>query len=281
MNMPRPPVCFLFDNGSLRAESTQSLRRVAAALAGRTAREVRAVSLLHSSRVPAEELGGRPALLMEPALREFLAAEPTGAADLLPLFFGPGTALTEYVPGRVAELRRQYPAARLRLARALVDPGTPDDRRVARMLADQVRAAAEGAGWRRPKVLVVDHGSPTRAVTAVRDHLGGQLRAELAGEAEAVGVASMERRVGTEFDFNEPLLAAALRLPPFDRGEVVVALQFLSPGRHAGPDGDIAAICLAAEAASPGLRTRMTAPLASHPLLIEVLAERLAAAQDA
>jgi sirohydrochlorin ferrochelatase len=280
MNLPRPPACFLFDNGSLRAASTLSLRRVAAALAARAGREVTGVSLQHSNRVPAEELGGEPAQLLEPALREFLAAEPAGAADLLPLFFGPSAALSEQVPDRMAELSRQFPAACLRLARSLVDPAAPDDRRVARMLADQVRSAAQTVGWRRPKVLLVDHGSPTRAVTAVRDLLGGQLRAELVDEAEAVGVASMERRAGVEHDFNEPLLATALRCPPFRDGEVVVALQFLSPGRHAGPGGDIAAICRAAEAEQPALRTWMTEPLGAHPLLLDVLADRLAAAQE-
>jgi sirohydrochlorin ferrochelatase len=280
MNLPRPPACFLFDNGSLRAASTLSLRRVAAALAARAGREVTGVSLQHSNRVPAEELGGEPAQLLEPALREFLAAEPAGAADLLPLFFGPSAALSEQVPDRMAELSRQFPAACLRLARSLVDPAAPDDRRVARMLADQVRSAAQTVGWRRPKVLLVDHGSPTRAVTAVRDLLGGQLRAELGDEAEVVGVASMERRAGVEHDFNEPLLATALRCPPFRDGEVVVALQFLSPGRHAGPGGDIAAICRAAEAEQPALRTWMTEPLGAHPLLLDVLADRLAAAQE-
>jgi hypothetical protein len=280
MNLPRPPACFLFDNGSLRAESTLSLRRVAAALALWTGREVRAVSLLHSSRVPVEELGGMPASLLECALREFFTADPVGAADLLPLFFGPSTALSEYVPGRVTELRRQFPAARLRLAPCLVDPGAPDDRRMGRILADQVHTRTLTAGWRRPKVILVDHGSPTRAVAAVRDHLGGQLRTELGDEAEVVGVASMERREGAGFEFNEPLLATALRSPPFNCGDVVVALQFLSPGRHAGPDGDLATICLAAEAASPGLRIQMTAPLAAHPLLIEVLAARLTAARE-
>jgi hypothetical protein len=276
VNSPRPTACFLFDNGSLRAESTLSLRRVAAALAARTGHAVRAVSLLHSSNVPARELGGEPAQLLESALRDFLATEPAGGVVLLPLFFGPSAALTNYVPERVRALRENFPGARVRLAPCLVDVNNRDDRRVAKILADQARAAASAAGWRRPKVLLTDHGSPARAVTAVRDHLGAQLRAELGDEAAVVGVASMERRAGAEFAFNEPLLAAALRAEPFDAGEVVVALQFLSPGRHAGPDGDIAQICRAAEAERPGLRTRMTEPLASHPLLVEVLADRLA-----
>ena len=51
-----------------------------------------------------------------------------------------------------------------------------------------------------------------------------------------------------------------------DEGEVVVALQFLSPGRHAGPGGDVAEICTEAEATAKAagkiLSTAMTAPIA-------------------
>jgi hypothetical protein len=240
---------------------------------------VRAVSLLHSDRVSADELGGTSAKLLEPALKKFLAASPEGAADLLPLFFGPSAAVTQLAAGLARTLREKFPRAALRLAPCLVNAADPSDRRVARMLADQARTAAHAAGWERPKVLLVDHGSPTRAVTAVRDHLAAQLCEELGDGAAAVGAASMERRDGAEFDFNEPLLARALRDRPFGAGEVVVALQFLSPGRHAGPDGDLTQICRAAEAERPGLRTRLTTPLATHPLLVEVLADRLAVAK--
>ena len=269
-------VCFLFDNGSLRADSTISLRRVAAALAVRTHRAVRAVSLLHSDQAPAAALGGMPAQLLEPTLREFWAMQPDGEAVLLPLFFGPNAAVTKLVPALVRRLRETLPAARAKIAPCLVDPAAPTDGRMARMLADHTRATAAAAGWIQPKVLLVDHGSPMREVTAVRDHLATQLRVELGDSVAVVGAASMERRDGAAYDFNEPLLAAALRAPPFDAGEVVVALQFLSPGRHAGPDGDLAQICRAAESEHPDLRTQMTEPLAAHPLLIDVLADRLA-----
>jgi hypothetical protein len=270
---PSLPVCFLFDNGSLRAEPTLGLRRVAAALAVRVGREVRAVSLLHSDRVPSVALAGEPAKLLAPALEEFLAANPAGAADLLPLFFGPSAAVTELAVGIVGALRQKFPQAAIRLAPCLVDAADAADRRLAKILAERVRAA----GWNKPKVLLTDHGSPTRAVTVVRDHLAAQLRVELGDDAVAVGVASMERREGVAFEFNEPLLARALRAEPFDTGEVVVALQFLLPGRHAGPAGDLAQICRAAEAERPDLRTRLTEPLAEHPLLVEVMADRLAA----
>jgi sirohydrochlorin ferrochelatase len=266
-------VCFLFDNGSLRAESTLSLRRVAAALHLRTGVRVEAVSLLHSSNVPAESLGGEGARLLEPALMAYFQAFPECEVVVLPLFFGPSAALIDYVPSRLSSLRMRFPHARVRLASCLVDP-MDDDMRLAQILADQVRAAAHARGWLRPKVILVDHGSPQAAVTEVRNHLGRQLRSELGDEIEALTVASMERREGEEYDFNEPLLATALRTPPFDHGEVVVALQFLSSGRHAGPGGDIATICATAEADQADLHTHMTAPINEDVRLVELLAER-------
>jgi len=264
----------------LRAASTRSLRRLAGELEPAIGAPVRAVSLLHSSAVPAAELDGMPAGLLEPALEDFLA---TGGREAvaLPLFFGPSAALTEYVPARLASLREKFPAARLRLARWLVDVGRPDDRRIAGALADAVRTVVVRKQLGQPSVLLVDHGSPQPAVTAVREHLGRQLCACLGGEVAAVGTASMERREGPAYDFNEPLLARALRTPPFADGDVVVALQFLSPGRHAGPKGDIAQICAEAQAERPGLRTHPTEPLASHPALCAVLAERYREALEA
>jgi len=268
-----PPICFLFDNGSLRAASTLSLRALANVLAARIEARVEAVSLLHSSAVPESELGGRKARLLEPALDAHWQ-EGGGEAVLLPLFFGPSAALTDYVPARLSALRKKWPKGVARLARPLVDVGAADDRRVARALAAGVRATMRQAGLSRPGVLLVDHGTPQPAVTAVREYLGGQLRQELADEASAVGTASMERRDGEEYAFNEPLLARALRTAPFNAGDVVVSLQFLSPGRHAGPGGDVAGICAAAEAEQAGLRTHMTDPLGAHPALVDVLAER-------
>lgn len=270
---------FLFDNGSLRPESTLSLRRVGAALGARTGVPVQAVSLLHSSNVPPESLGGTSARLLEPSLAAHFEAFPDGEAVLLPLFFGPSAALTDYVPARLTSLRTRFPRAAVSMAPWLVNL-SDDDRRLAAMLADQVRTTARARGWSRAKVILVDHGSPQPAVAAVRDHLGRQLRAELGGEIDALAVASMERREGDAYAFNEPLLATALRTPPFDAGEVVVALQFLSPGRHAGPGGDIAGICAAAEAGKPGLRTQMTEPLATDSRLIDLLADRMREARQ-
>jgi sirohydrochlorin ferrochelatase len=267
----RQPVCFLFDNGSLRAASTMSLRRIANGLRARLeGTDVRAVSLLHSSTIDAAELGGERAELLEPALAT-AAARGENDFVLLPLFFGPSAAVTDYLPERLQVLRKKFPDLRVHIARWLVDVNAANDTRMANILADGVRRTATGAGWTRPKVALVDHGSPQRGVAAVRDFLGGQLRQLLGGE---VAVASMERRPEPEFAFTEPLLAGLLRDKIFGRGEVVVALQFLSPGRHAGQGGDIAEICAEAMRAQPGLKIVPTGLVGEDERLADVLAER-------
>ena len=265
--------CFLFDNGSIRPDSTRSLRAVAERLRERLGREVVPVSLLHSTRIPPSELDGLPARLLEPALDAWLERHPDGVAVLVPLFFGPSGALVDYVPERMASLAARHPRARLGLAAPLVVPGEDPSELVA-ILADRARRAASAKGWLAPKVVLCDHGTPLAAVTAVRDRLGALLAEALRGDAERVGVASMERREGEAFAFNEPLLASRLRTPPFDTGEVVVLLQFLSPGRHAGPGGDVAAICDEAERQAPRLKTVMSEPIADDPRLTHVLARR-------
>jgi hypothetical protein len=191
---------------------------------------------------------------------------------VLPLFFGPSGALTDYLPGRLAHLRTRHPQLSLKLASPLFQPG---DDRLARILADQVHAL--GSASRR--VALVDHGSPTRAVTEVRNELAKQLGALLSSDF-TVAASSMERREGAAYDFCEPLLATLLRRPGWNTGDVTVAMQFLLPGRHAGPAGDVATICREAAAASGGvLRPTVTGLVGEHPLLIDILADHWRAAR--
>ncbi len=281
--MSLPEVCFLFDNGSLRPGATLGLRAIAASLEKRILCPVRPVSVLHSSAVSPQALAGRPAELLEPALKKALA-DGLRSAVLLPLFFGPSAAVVAYVPQRVRALAAAFPEACLRHARWVVNAADSNDMRIARLLAERVRetcgrvvcaaGAGGGPGEKRPHVVLVDHGSPQPAVTAVRNHLGRQLAFLLGDRVRGVHVASMERRPGAEYAFNEPLLAGRLRQPPCDTGEVIVALQFFTSGRHAGPGGDIAAICEEAQRVRPGLRTCLTDPLGQSELLVDVLADR-------
>lgn len=280
------PLTLLVDNGSLAPAATRRLRELAQALAQKIAEPVAPVSLLHSSAVPADQLGGVSAEILEPALARRLAQ---GQAEflVLPLFFGPSEALTEYLPSRVAHMRKKYPALLVRLAPTLFQP---DDDRLARILADFVQerwsaltsARSERLGDKPlhpARITLVDHGSPARAVTEVRDKLAAQLGAVL-GSEYVVAASSMERRDGAGYDFCEPLLASLLRRPEWSRGDVVVAMQFLLPGRHAGPEGDVARICREAGQAGGGqLRTHQTRLAAEHPLLIDILADRWRAAR--
>ena len=286
------PLTILMDNGSLEPAATLALRGLAAKLGERIGQRVEPVSLLHSSGVPAEKLNGVPAEILEPALERRLNA---GQNDflLVPLFFGPSGALTDYLPARLAHLRIKHPQLSVKLAAPLFAAG---DDRLARILADQVLAVRKGgtrpsaaakamadrpdgfearpeAALHPHRVALVDHGSPASAVNDVRNELAKQLGTQL-GPHFIVAASSMERREGDAYDFCEPLLAGLLRQPGWNTGDVTIALQFLLPGRHAGSAGDVAAICREAEAACGGLRTTMTGLVGEHPLLVDILADR-------
>lgn len=266
------PSVFLVDNGSLRPGATRNLRRVAAALSERTGLAVEATSLLHSNKIPAEELDGIAAPTLgavatrhaERGSREFV---------IVPFFFGPSRALTGYMVERMATLQQRFPQVSIRVASPLVDLEGPVDLRLAKILRDGVLASAPPDSL--PAVALVDHGSPIPEVTAVRNVLAGQLSALLHEQASRVTGASMERRDGDEYRFNEPLLENLLDQPGFNQGTVVLSMLFLSPGRHAGPEGDIAGICADAEQRHPGLTTAISPLAGEHPSILDILVDRL------
>jgi sirohydrochlorin ferrochelatase len=266
------PLTFLVDNGSLEPAATLGLRALAAQLSTKLAATVEPISLLHSSTIAPERIDGKPAEILFPALEKRLAA---GAHDflVLPLFFGPSGALTGYLPEQLARLQAKHPQLRVRIAAPL---HRDDDDRLARILADHVRA--EISTDERPLVALVDHGSPVVAVTAVRNTLAQQLSALLGDSVHTVAPCSMERRPAPEYDFCKPLLADLLATKPWSEHRVIIAMQFLLPGRHAGPSGDVAEICHAAKKHHPNLLTQFTKLVAEHPLLIEILADRWRAA---
>jgi hypothetical protein len=267
------PLTFLVDNGSLEPAATLTLRRLAERLAAKLGAPVEPVSLLHSSAIEARLLDGQPAEILFPALERRLAAGQNEFI-VLPLFFGPSRALTEYLPENLARLRQKFPALQIRVAAPLHAAG---DDRLAQILAQHARD--ELAAFQADRVAVVDHGSPVEAVTAVRNELARQVAALLGGQVSAVAPASMERRAGAAFAFANPLLADLLADPAWAGGRAIIAMQFLLPGRHAGPTGDVAEICRTAEAARPALKTRMTKLVAEHPLLVDILADRWRAAK--
>jgi sirohydrochlorin ferrochelatase len=250
------------------------LRTLAGQLAQAAHRPVRPVSLLHSSAIDPTLLNQQPAEILEPTLRK-LANAGIQEFLIIPLFFGPSAALTDYLPGRVRHLRESWPNLRLRMAPCLVDANNPADNRIAALLADRVRDCTVKNNFSRPAVAVVDHGTPQRSVNAVRELVTKQTRDLLGPFAHVVTACSMERRPEPEYDFNEPLLEKLLDTPEFSAGEVIIARLFLLPGRHAGPGGDLEQIAHAAQIRHPNLKIVLTETLGSHPGIIPILRERL------
>ncbi|MFV1994696.1 MAG: sirohydrochlorin chelatase [Verrucomicrobiales bacterium] len=246
---------------------------MATALSDRVGHRVHPVSLLHSTRIDPAKLAGEPARIFEPFLKARRKQHGTNSFLVVPLFFGSSAAIREYLPQRVRALRRSWPQLELRIAPCLVDPDDAGDTGVAEILAQLVREKIAAARLDRPAVVLVDHGTPRQAVNRVRDFLADQLRAQLGDDAALVKAASMERREGDEYAFNEPLLESLLGGEGFDRN-VVVSLMFLSPGRHAEPEGDIARICKQAERNYPGLRSHLSDLFTTHPGAVDLLARR-------
>jgi len=270
------PATLLLDNGSSRPESTLALRRLARALGERSGRPVHPVSLQHADQVPPDALGGHGADTLEPWLRRALAA---GRRDflLIPLWFGPSRALTRFIPELTAQLRREQGPFELRCAPELC-PLPDGEPRLTEVLLGNIERAAAALGLAPRRLVLVDHGSPIPAVTAVRTWLAARLRERL-GPGAQLREAVMERRPGPDYDFNGDLLEGVLhRLAAADpTGPVILPLLFLSPGRHAGPGGDLGAICARVESAVPGFRVYPTALVGAHPGLIDLLAGRIAA----
>lgn len=262
------PAVLLVDNGSTRAQATISLRRIAAQLGAASGRTVYPVSLKHADRVPAAALGGQPAEVFTPFLRRQLKAGQRHFV-VVPQFFGGSRALTSFIPEQTALLRAELGALQIDQAAELC-PLPQGEPLLADILADHVRQCAAQPA----RVILVDHGSPIPQVTAVREWLASALTARLPAAVE-VDQAVMERREGRVYDFNGQLLEERLQGA---RGEIVLAMLFISPGRHAGEGGDIAEICAAAERTNRGLKVTPSPLVGEHPKLVEILQQRLEAA---
>ncbi len=268
------PTLLLLDNGSSRPDSTLNLRRLAASLTAASGQTVHPVSLQHAHKVDPDLLDGRPADTLVPFLQQRLELSDR-AFLVLPLFFGNSRALTAFIPEQADLLRERFGPFELKLAPVLC-PLPGGEPRLARILCDQVREAARTASTVLRDLILVDHGSPLPDVTQVRNTLARQLRDCLGGDA-SIAEAVMERRDGSQYDFNGPLLLDLLREQASVRpdGEVILSLLFLNPGRHAGPGGDIEQICDQVRREHPEFRIHTSALVGSHPGLVELLLGRL------
>jgi sirohydrochlorin ferrochelatase len=262
----------LIDNGSLEPAAHVGLRAAAAAIGGRAGARVEAVSWRHSDRIPSYAREGGPAHTLVPWVRDQVA-DGEREFIFIPFFISPQGAIGSSLRKDLLSLQAEEGGFEFLFA-----DGLASDAPIAAIVADRVREAAAAAGLERPPVIVVDHGSPLRASAEVRDQAAGATRLLLRAEVSRLAAASMESPDGPDFDFNRPLLADALLSPGYNSGDVVVAPLFLSPGRHAGPGGDLSRIAREAEARSPGLRCHFAGLVGTHPLVTEHLASSLVSA---
>lgn len=269
MNLPLDDTqVLLVDNGSLRPDATIRLREVAAQLSARIGIRVWPVSLLHSNKVDPRELCGEKAFILEEWIR-LSGSRGASRICIVPYFLGPSRALTHFVPQLLTSLRLEIPELQVTMTPPLYEEG---DTRLATILADGVKMVVTREQWEEPKVFLVDHGTPARAVNRVRNEVARQLQELLSWPVTAT---SMERREGASYDFNEPLLESALNELGDRDAKVVVAMFFLGPGKHAGNNGDVATICDRARERNPRLSLAYTPLLGEHPLLLDILADRL------
>lgn len=248
----------LVDNGSYEPAATLGLRDLAKSVSFLTKQEVHPVSTMHSTKIDPALLGGVPAVIFEGAVQQ---AKADGIDELvvLPLFIGPSRAITEYLPKVFADA--QPGAMKLTIREPLFGPELTD------MLIDNLKST----GWTKDSgtVYLCDHGSPIPEVTRCRNFFASAIRTKLGLKDDELIACSMERREGAEYDFNEPLLEDALQQA---KGEAVILMLFLLPGRHAGCDGDVATI--AKERAPAGLRWKLSPLLGTHPALPALLFRR-------
>lgn len=268
------PQIVLLDNGSKSPEATRSLRELAARLQARSGERIEPVSLLHSDSISPAALHSRPAQTLEPYLHAQLKI---GQQEflILPLFFGLSRALTRFIPDTCDALSAKFGAFCLQTAAPLC-PLPHGELRLVDILEDNLTHCRNRSHRPLQQVFLVDHGSPIPEVTAVRNWLARQLGERISPWAE-LSEAAMERRPGSDYDFNGPLLADALdahaRAHP--KACVAVAMQFLAAGRHAGPNGDVVGICRDIEQRHPGYRISISPLMGKHPLILDILHDRL------
>jgi len=247
----------LIDNGSLEAAAHRNLRRVADALAGLTGTRVHAVSWKHSDRIAPTELDGSPAWTLGAFVR---AMHALGQREFLfvPFFISAQGAIGSALRSDLEKLRAELGELDFDFS-----PGLASGDALAAIVTARIREVKAARALVRPPVVLVDHGGPSPASAALRDQLAALVRRQLGGETGPVTAASMEGQ-------HPPLLADQLNAPGFAEQDVIVALLFLSPGRHAGPGGDIVQIC-----AASGSRCHLTELVGTHPLAVETLATAL------
>lgn len=270
------PVYLLIDNGSKKPEATLRLRGIAENLSTLASVNVHAVSLQHADAIDKKHLNNIPANTFYPFLKQQLES---GEREfiVLPLFFGLSRALTSFIPEQVSVLEQEYGSFTLKLA-DVIYPLPGGDPRLADIVYRNITTVADTPNLSSKKIVLVDHGSPVPQITEVRKQVAIHLQT-LLGEEVELGQAVMERRAGEAYDFNGPLLEEWLK-EQAKKGiiEIIVAMMFFLPGRHAGECGDIEEICDNIVKDFPALQIMITPLISEQDLLLSILHDRLLSA---
>ncbi len=283
------PTIILVDNGSIKPAATLQLRKIAKQLSDKTNQKIHPISLQHADVVLDSFLREQ----LEQGKRDFI---------ILPLFFGNSRALTKFIPEVKAELEEKFGVFNLKIADTLF-PLSQGDVRLSEIIFDNIQTAVQkcllpkhtppllhdayiakhhvkvGGCALLKNIVLVDHGSPSPEITAVRNAVAEQVQAKL-GKDTQLEQAVMERRAGKEYDFNGELLEDWL-ITTAEQGisgeetNAIVALLFSLPGRHAGDGGDIVRICESVMQRYPHFKIEISPLVGEHPLLLEILADRL------
>jgi sirohydrochlorin ferrochelatase len=261
----------LIDNGSLRPGSVLQMRKIAQELAQSCGHQVSPFGLMHSHKIDPSELNGEPAVSMQ----EFLSspqAEKVDEIRALPFFLGPSLAITDWLPKNLKLWKDKLPSERkFRILKPLYEAG---DARLVQALSDLCRNVVKRASFSRPHVALVDHGTPLVEVNHVRESVGREMKKLIGPEVSGFSTCAMERRPDPIYDFNDPLLENLLARWVADGvKEIVISQFFLLPGRHAGPNGDLAEICQPFE--KDGVRIERSENLGDHSLIKDILLERI------
>ena len=270
----------LVDNGSRRPAAVLNLNRLARQLSEKSGQSIDPVPLQHAHKIPPEAfgdaLGGKPVVTFPEYVEEALKQ---GLDDLIiiPLFFGHSRAISSFIPNTLNALEKVYGTFNWSVADVLC-PLPRGEPKLAGLLYDNLTLPGKTQLSEFDFIILVDHGSPSRKVTDVRVKMAAQLSPYLP-ENIALLQAAMERRDGPEYDFCGPLLQDLLEQLAGENKLVNVAISmlFLSPGRHAGPGGDIAEICDQVMQKHPGLTVHISPLVGDNPLLIELLLDRVRA----
>lgn len=255
----------LIDNGSLEPAATYNLRGVAESLSAATGVKVHPVSWKHSDRIAPDALRGECAQTLAKFIRMHVAG---GEREFVfvPFFISAQGAIGSALRSDLEKLQRELAATPFGFT---FTDGLAAGGEIVRIVAERIRETILVNSLLTPPVVVVDHGGPSAASATLRDELARGLSKELGTEIGYLAAASMEGE-------HPPLLADVLVRSEFTARYVVIAPLFLSPGRHAGPAGDIPRICREVATAGGNMtRYHFTGLVGTHPWAATALAAAL------